>query len=321
MLSASELYKIYGKVVLMAGSSCRSWTARDVQLAINTCKALGIDTLSMKVADGAQVWHTPEEYASYRAMALSAGVGLVPFMYAYTRKQFGASQLQAQANLIRAYMEKNENAGMVINMEVEFDSQTSEAQAFAALLHNLPGPLVISTWANPSAHGYSGVVQAFKGVAALWGPEEYTDHLATDENQYPAWALLAPEIDLTSEFGANNQLAIVQQAKARGHESVWLWSYEASPSRHNLIAEIVAAMHDATPVAPPEPTPEPAGKTYTVVSGDTLSEIAARNPGTGTYQNWYNANKTAIDEKAQAAGKPAPYYNWIFPGEVLNIPG
>lgn len=318
-MTKEELYQLYGRVVLMAGSSCLHWTQRDVINAVNLCHLLGVDTLSIKVADGTQVWHTPAEYAGFRQLALQAGVGLVPFMYCYTRKQFGANQLEAQAALIRQYMQRNDNAGMVLNLEVEFDNQPAEAQAFAALLTNLPGPLVISTWSNPQAHGYDRVINALKSVAALWGPEEYTDHLATDENQFPADVVLAPEVDLTSEFGANNQVAIAKQARARGHNSLWLWSYEASPTRHALISQLVAIMKDESVPAPePEPVSAPAG--YTVVGGDTLTEIASRHAGTGTYINWYNLNKAQIDEMAKEHGCPTPYYNWIFPGQVLQIP-
>ncbi|MEU0896824.1 LysM peptidoglycan-binding domain-containing protein [Streptomyces massasporeus] len=67
--------------------------------------------------------------------------------------------------------------------------------------------------------------------------------------------------------------------------------------------------------------------THTVVSGDTLWDIAARN--LGDPERWteiYDANQTVIE--AAAREHPAPpvlgtsdHGHWIFPGTSLTIPG
>ncbi|MFF7647000.1 cutinase family protein [Streptomyces canus] len=67
--------------------------------------------------------------------------------------------------------------------------------------------------------------------------------------------------------------------------------------------------------------------THTVVSGDTLSAIAARNLGNANrFNEIYKANQALIE--AEARKHPDPPVNgtsdgghWIFPGEVLIIPG
>ena len=65
------------------------------------------------------------------------------------------------------------------------------------------------------------------------------------------------------------------------------------------------------------------GSTYTVVSGDTLWGIAAKKLGSGT--KWtaiYDANQSTIEATAQAHGKSnSDHGHWIWPGEVLTIPG
>jgi LysM repeat protein len=61
----------------------------------------------------------------------------------------------------------------------------------------------------------------------------------------------------------------------------------------------------------PQPTPAKASiKTYTVKSGDTLSEIAKRELGSANkYMDIYNANRDQLNDP-----------NKIQPGQVLKIP-
>lgn len=65
--------------------------------------------------------------------------------------------------------------------------------------------------------------------------------------------------------------------------------------------------------------------TYTIVSGDTLWEIAARFYGDPLrWVQIYEANKAFIDGEAVAHGKdpnyPGPGW-WIFPGDTITLPG
>lgn len=69
-----------------------------------------------------------------------------------------------------------------------------------------------------------------------------------------------------------------------------------------------------SPVAQPAATLH----TYTVQAGDWLSKIA---PQFGeTWQQLYAANKTTIDATAHAHGFYDQEFNWIFPGETLQVP-
>lgn len=61
---------------------------------------------------------------------------------------------------------------------------------------------------------------------------------------------------------------------------------------------------------------------YTVVSGDTLWDLASKWYGDGSkYPIIYNANKALIDKTALAHGFTTDYPHWIFPGEKLVKPG
>ena len=62
---------------------------------------------------------------------------------------------------------------------------------------------------------------------------------------------------------------------------------------------------------------------YTVVSGDTLWAIAKRKLGDSS--KWtaiYDVNTEVIEEEAKKHGKASSDHgHWIWPGEVLTIPG
>ncbi|MCI8692637.1 MAG: LysM peptidoglycan-binding domain-containing protein [Lachnospiraceae bacterium] len=65
------------------------------------------------------------------------------------------------------------------------------------------------------------------------------------------------------------------------------------------------------------------GSVYTVVSGDTLWSIAARKLGSGSkWTTIYEANAGTIEAEAKKHGKASSDHgHWIWPGEVLTIPG
>ncbi len=65
------------------------------------------------------------------------------------------------------------------------------------------------------------------------------------------------------------------------------------------------------------------GSTYTVVSGDTLWGIATKKLGNGSKWTFiYDANASTIEAEAKKHGKASSDHgHWIWPGEVLTIPG
>ena len=65
------------------------------------------------------------------------------------------------------------------------------------------------------------------------------------------------------------------------------------------------------------------GGTYTVVGGDTLWGIASKKLGSGSkWAQIYDANAGSIEAEAKKHGKPSSDHgHWIWPGEVLAIPG
>lgn len=65
------------------------------------------------------------------------------------------------------------------------------------------------------------------------------------------------------------------------------------------------------------------GSTYTVVSGDTLWGIASKKLDSGSkWTQIYDANAGTIEAEAKKHGKSSSNHgHWIWPGEVLTIPG
>lgn len=65
------------------------------------------------------------------------------------------------------------------------------------------------------------------------------------------------------------------------------------------------------------------GGIYTVVSGDTLWGIAAKKLGDGSrWTSIYAANTGTIEAEAKRRGKAgSDHGHWIWPGEILTIPG
>lgn len=72
----------------------------------------------------------------------------------------------------------------------------------------------------------------------------------------------------------------------------------------------------------PRNTSAASGGTYTVKAGDTLSGIAASHGGAANWTAIYDANASAIEAAAAAHGmNGSDHGHWIWPGQVLTIPG
>lgn len=285
LLTQSEANKLYGQTVLMGGNESLHYTAYNVAQMANFAARLGINSISLKVADGAISWHSPQQVAEFRKSANAQGVGFVPFAYSYGNT-FGA--LKSEVQLYKEYMLANGNAGIVIDMEKEWNGHLDYANEFVALMeHDKPGPLVISTWADPAMQDWQGVLNVLAPIVDGWGAMEYNNWLAAQETEFGNRVLL-PELDLASDFGPNNLMAIASQAKARNH-SVWLWTYTTAITRQALVRDLVKIMNGA-PVAI-----DPTKREYLTLAGDSLFTIARVYYNDGN--KWpliYNANRGII---------------------------
>ncbi len=76
-------------------------------------------------------------------------------------------------------------------------------------------------------------------------------------------------------------------------------------------SNVVSGGSSTAPARPPQPpAAKPAARTYTVVSGDSLSKIAKREYGDGNqWKKIFEANRDILKDPDK-----------IFPGQTLQIP-
>jgi len=80
------------------------------------------------------------------------------------------------------------------------------------------------------------------------------------------------------------------------YKQTWNWN---APKQQNT---------QPAPAQNPAPQAQPTGATYTIKSGDTLSQIAVTNHVAGGWQNLFQLNKGQISNP-----------NLIFPGQVIKL--
>lgn len=314
--------RIAGHTVLFIGVECRAWSPAQFAEAARNARALGIDTIAPKRADGGIRWYgDAARLRQERAATLAEGCGYLPFQYAYGPR-FGDHQIVDETTILKEMIIANDGAACV-DMEVEWNGQVAAAERFAALMRPLSGALYISTWADPYQQNWAGVVRALAPIASAWGPQQYNNFLAAQESQLIALneRCIQPAVDLTGEFGANDPVAIAKKALAHGQHSLWLWEYEPAMRNPTLVRSLVSVMRGAPvpPVNPPNPPGPPTTRQYSIESGDTLSGIATKLNLPNWFQDLYLPNRAAIEAAAHAHGRPtSDNGSLIFPGTVLS---
>ena len=307
---------IAGRVVLFIGVECARWSVMDFARAAKAARAMGVDTISPKRLDGGIPWYaTPTHLREERAAVLAEGCGYLPFAYCYGPR-FGSQQIAEECKLLAQMMDANEGS-VCADMEIEWNGRAADAIHFATLMRPVPGFLYVTSWADPYQQNWSGVTRALAPCVNAWVPQQYNNWLAARESQLITLGetCIQPALDLTNEFGANDPLAIARQARANGHQSIWLWEYQPALARQDYVRQIAAIMGD------PNPAPAPASRerTYTVQPGDTLEGIADKLGLPHWRTAIYNLNRDAIEATARAHGQPDSHLgDLIYPGEILR---
>lgn len=313
-----------GRTVLFIGNECLGWKPADFANAARFAKSLGCDTIAPKRANGNEKWYgDAANLKQERDAVLSVGVGYLPFIYCYG-PLFGGEQYAIEAATVREICSINDGL-CCLDMEAEWNNQAAAAETFAKLLEGA-GTLWCSTWADPNQQEWNGVVRALAPVISVWGPQEYTPWLATQEGQLRDLGVhcIHPELDISKEFAANNDpLAQAKTCISEGDGSIWLWEMQFARGNPPLIHQITSLWGGHPQPAPPPVVPAPPAppigfQRYVVQAGDTLSEIAEYLRLTNWFSDLYQPNKAEIEADARAHGfGSSEMGTWIFPGLVL----
>ncbi|BCT75310.1 transglycosylase [Sinomonas cyclohexanicum] len=159
-------------------------------------------------------------------------------------------------------------------------------------------------WAINTGNGFSGGLQFTQSTWAAYGgvgaPQNATraQQIAVAERVlagqgWGAWPACSAKLGLYGKAGANPTPVQAQAAPAPAKQApapVQQAPVQQAPARH------------AAPV-------QVSGSTYTIVSGDTLSQIAQKLGVKGGWQALADANANTISNP-----------NLIFPGQVLHLP-
>lgn len=328
-MAISAVAKQAGSKVLFVGVEAVSWAIGDFGRCARNARAMGFDTICAKRADGAIRWYgTAGHLRLERQACLSEGCGFIPLQYAYG-PALGPNQIGLEVGVARE-MHDVCNGLVCIDMETQWNGQAWAAQKLAGLLKGIPG-LLFTTWADPQEQAWAGVVEALKGTASAWIPQEYTNWLGGREGEYsadgvPASALF-PALDVSGEFAGSDPMALMRQAVARGHGSVWIWEYMYAMKNPQLIRSMLAVMgHPINNVHPVDPPHTPVRKgaklptqSYTIQDGDSLTGIAEKLHIANWFQDLYLPNKGNLDQAARAHGEGDSHGgNLIYPGTVLQ---
>jgi hypothetical protein len=232
-----------GRTVLWVGNEAHSWGPNNWRACGEFARSLGVDSICAKVGDGSIKWYgTPANLLkNIRDVVLSTGAGFIPFIYCYGPK-FGMGQVSAETAVLREILTVCPIAQA--DMEAEYNNNPTAAALFEAEMRPAPGMLSVSTWADPVQQQWIAVADKLAPCVNQWTLQQYNDWLAAQESQYnPAiFSCIAPGVDLTAEFGTNHPLNIAHAAKAHGHQTLYIWEYQAAKANPALVRQLVAIM-------------------------------------------------------------------------------
>lgn len=204
-------------------------------------KSIGADAISPKVGEGGSLWYDIGTIKSHAAAAKAAGVKYIPFIYSRADLP-----LAAEKAVLVQLAAAVPGTGISIDMEDTWDGRGNLAADYATALIQARryGPIYISTWANPQAHGdWPRIIATWDAHVDYWCPQQYSDALFQDEGQWSvASNRLQPQLDLSvGEFGPDDIVNIAAAAKKNGHRTIWLWEDGAASGNPDLAAQVVKA--------------------------------------------------------------------------------
>jgi hypothetical protein len=194
--------------------------------------------LLIKTADGGNWWYGGlSGYHNIRNAIHAEGIGCIPYTYSYGNKY---NALDAEIDILIALLQSDGVA--CADMEAEWNGQTAWASHLASRIQG-KGMFLVSTWADPSAQNWIGVLQALNPCVSCYLPQQYNNYLATFWGEFgnAGAACLQPTVNLLQDFGPNDPVAIAKAAHSQGHTSLSVWYHETAVANPTLLDQIFAA--------------------------------------------------------------------------------
>lgn len=177
--------EFFGRRSLFVGIESQHWNREQIISAALRSRALGYDTLVLKVADGGERWYdTTADLLALHNDVNAVGAGLAFYQYCYG-PLFGEQQIRAEAAIANEIRSISDFP--ILDMEIEWNNNPAAATQFMDLLQGNHS-FVVSTWADPVQQQWMGVVDALwnSGKVAEFWPQEYNKFLEyTGGRQFP----------------------------------------------------------------------------------------------------------------------------------------
>lgn len=224
--------KDVGKAICFIGNECEHWSLNDFVSAARRLRALGFDSMAPKKSDGTIKFYSgPGQIVTEYHAVTGEGVGYIPVGYSYGPR-FGLGFVNQECDVFLEMTQAIANArngeGFVIaDMEVEYDNRPDACERFTHCMLGKSGLLGVTTWADPVQQGWDANIKALLPCVNAWIPQQYNSWLGSQTAQllHDGAINIEPAVDLSQEFGANNQTLLIRQAKARGETGIWFWDY------------------------------------------------------------------------------------------------
>lgn len=223
-------------IYLFTGIETFTWTLTDFDTLIAFCKAHHIDGIQLKVYEITQgEWYKslggPNIVINY---IRSKGLDVLPYGYFY-----GVSQ--RELDYVRYALMQWEKFCM--NCETEWDNNPSFAQTLAHYLqgHSAPPTLYISTWANPTDHGWLQNIAILDPIVDVWQPEEYGDNLIDLRLQQ----FLSVRGKVLPTYSINPSVTVDRILVLDG---ISIWEYTDATTNTSLLDQYVAHLKGTSPM-------------------------------------------------------------------------
>lgn len=250
MYTQQQLTTALGKVLLFCGVETNAWGPANFGNVAAFCRAHGIDSILVKVADGGNLWYGGwNTIDAIRNTIVASGVGFVPYAYCYGNKYNAlASEIAIAKEALSRY------GYYCMDMEAEYDGELGWAHTLASSFASHSGILLCSTWADPALQNWQGVLSILASTFDAFMPQEYTNYLDSTEYQLAQAGIrnMIPTIYLGADMPGNTAYAVAADIHARGHTSISLWYDQFAINNPALVDNVVNIYR----VAPPTPLPK-----------------------------------------------------------------